>query len=161
MSRQAIVAAPMLAMMLAACGGAAAAPPQPPTITKVGVVTNLEIHQDYIRYTFADGSIEEIPPSYRALTNDGWGGFGLAVLGSDADGPFVAAFPTQDGLPPNCYVENGEGVERGSYVQIHGVLWRKGSGFSADPLPADGAAYPAGTRFCFDEAGSISATIDR
>jgi hypothetical protein len=151
-----------LALGLAACAPASLPAPSPPSISRVGIVTGLDLGNDFVRYTFDDGSTMQFDPTaYRQLTDDGWGGFGLVVIGFDADGQFVAAFPTQDGLPTDCYVENYEGIERGDYIQMHGVLWKKAPGFDDADLPDAGTAYPGGTRFCFNEHGEVSGIIPR
>jgi hypothetical protein len=148
--------------VLAACAPESSPPASPPTISQAGIVTDVAIGDDFVRYTLTDGpSVEIDPRDYRPLTDDGWGGFGLVVIGYDADGPFVASFPTQQGLPADCYVENEEGTERGEFIEIHGVLWQKAADFNFLDVPDEGAAYPGGTRFCLDEAGSVSAVIPR
>ncbi|MEP6470035.1 MAG: hypothetical protein ABJC24_09720 [Chloroflexota bacterium] len=97
--------------------------------------------------------------SYRPLTPDDWGGFGLVILGDDQAGPFVAAFMAQEGLPSDCYVENGEGIERGSSIESSGVLWAKAPTFNSPVHPALGESYPGGTRFCFNERGLVASVI--
>lgn len=96
---------------------------------------------------------------YRQLTSHGWGGFGLVIVGEDREGAFVAGFMTQDGLPSDCYVENGEGVERGSYIESSGVLWAKAPSFNSPIHPALGESYPGGTRFCFNDRGLVATVI--
>jgi hypothetical protein len=69
----------------------------------------------------------------------------------------MACFVPQGGLPDNCYVENDPGVDRGAFVEILGILWRKAPGFVAT-VPS-GVPYPTGTRFCFDATGRIGGTV--
>jgi len=133
-----------------------------PAIEKVGIVEDVRIYPDKVRYRFADGSVREVQTEvYRTLNAHEWGGFGLVIVGEDRDGPFVAAFLEQDGLPRGCYVENGIGIERGAYIESLGVLWAKAPGFTSAVDPAFGEAYPAGARFCFSDDGQITTVIGR
>jgi hypothetical protein len=144
-------------LLLAACSRGADVAPPPPTIEAVGVATDVRIYADHIRYEFADGSVHEVTSHYRQL-GDG-AGFGLVVIGSDAEGAFVATFPTQGGLPPACYRDNGVGVERGGHVELWGVLFAKAPGFPSEVEPELGAEYPAGTRFCLNDRGLVTSVI--
>jgi hypothetical protein len=142
---------------LVSCGTVAEPAPSPPTIQAVGVATDVRIYPDHTRYVFADGTVHEVPPEYRQL-GDG-AGFGLVVIGSDEDGPFVLTFPLQADLPPDCYRENGVGIERGDHIELWGVLFAKAPGFSSPVLPTLGAEYPAGTRFCLNDRGLVTSVI--
>jgi hypothetical protein len=145
---------------VASDGAGQGTPPAVPTIAKAGVVTNVRIYNEKVRYTFSDGEVREVPTQgYRDLTSNGCGGFGLVIQGQDLDGPFVAAFMAQDGLPSDCYIENGVGIERGAYIESSGVLWAKSPRFTSSISPALGEPYPMGTRFCFNDDGLIQSTI--
>jgi hypothetical protein len=148
--------AAVLAVGLAGCASGAGPAPSPPIIEAVGVVTDVRIYADRTRYTFADGSVHEVPASYRQL---GDGGFGLALIGSDADGPFVLTFPLQADLPPDCYRENGVGIERGRHIELWGVLFEKAPGFTSPGVPQVGTEYPGGSRFCLDDHGLVTSVI--
>ena len=153
----------IIAAFASLAGCAAAAPaPLPPRIEQTGIVTGLAEGRDFVRYTFRDGSTRKIDPQwYRQLTENGWGGFGLLVLGDDQHGPFVASFMPQGGLPADCYVGNGPAVERGDYVEMWGVLWEKAPGFATSVHPADGSAYTSGTRFCFNAAAQPTKVVSQ
>jgi hypothetical protein len=102
--------------------------------------------------------VEIEPAGIRSITPAGWSG-DLVIIGSDAEGMFVATFMRQDGLPDTCYVENEIGVDRGDHIETRGVLWSKSTTFEpADAVGSD-ARYPAGTRLCFDRDGRIASTI--
>jgi hypothetical protein len=124
----------------------------------VGVVAEAELGNT-VRYVFTDGrTTEVVTANYRVLTPHGWDGE-LVVLGQDQAGDFVASFSTQADMPADCYVENSKGVDRGAYVQLRGVLWRKASGFQSATQPPNGAAFPGGTRFCLDDQGLITNAV--
>ena len=146
-----------LFVALTGCSLGSSPAPSPPTIQAVGVATDVRIYQDHVRYVFADGSVHEVPLSYRQFGDGGLGG--LVVIGSGSRGNFVASFPTQAGLPTDCYRENAEGIERGAYIQTQGVLWTKASSFTSTVHPDAGSEYPGGTRFCFNEQGLITTVI--
>ena len=136
-------------------------PASVPAIDKVGVVYDVRIYADSVRYRFPDGTVREVPTDvYREITSHGWGG-GLIILGEDRDGPFVAAFLEQDGLPRGCYVENSVGIDRDAYIELLGVLWTKAPGFTSPVDPAVGESYPPGARFCFNDRGLITTVIGR
>ena len=155
--RSVAAAAATLMMVVVGCNADEGGAPKPPTIEAAGLAIDIRIDADGTRYTFADGSIHEVPNSYRQL---GDGGFGVVIIGSDSTGPFVAGFPTQDGLPADCYRENAVGVDRGGYIETQGVLWAKAPTFDSPFHPALGSSYPAGVRFCFDISGRIASVID-
>ncbi|MEO7332779.1 MAG: hypothetical protein ABIZ71_02425 [Gemmatimonadales bacterium] len=146
-----------LLVALTACGPAAGPAPSPPAIQAVGVATEVRIYQDYTRYVFADGSVHEVPNSYRQIGDGG----GLVIIGFDSQGPFVASFPIQGGLPSDCYRENAVGIERDAYIEAEGILWAKAPGFASADAPALDTEYPAGTRFCFNDRGLIAYVIGR
>lgn len=147
-----------LAIALVGCYDFYTPAPEPPTIEAVGVATDVRINADNMRITLEDGSVHEISGSYRQL-GDACCGFGVVIIGSDSEGPFIAGFPTQDGLAPDCYRDNAPGTERGGYIETWGVMWAKAASFVAPVIPDDGMPYPAGTRFCFNTQGQIASTI--
>lgn len=150
----------MLALLaaLTACSIGVSSAPSPPTLLAVGVATDIQIHRDYTRIVFADGSVHEVPNSYRQV-GESPGNSWLVIIGSDAHGSFLASFPTQGDLPPDCYRENAAGIERGEYIEAEGVMWAKAPDFSSSVQPAVGRDYPLGTRFCFDDRGLISKVV--
>lgn len=131
----------------------------PPTLERVGLIVTAEAHSGFVRFTLSDGGTWEARTgAYRAIGHDGGGG--LLVAGRDQHGRFLAIFPTQDGLPSDCYVENATGVERDAYIELRGVLWDKAPDFtSAVPIPSVGGEYASGTRFCLNEFGRVAATV--
>jgi len=132
-------------------------PPMPPEITFGGLVTDVRSYAEHHEFTDAAGAVHAVESAeYRQVGEHGCC-FDLVILGTDAEGPFIATFPTQDGLPDDCYVENDPGVDRGSYVEILGILWSKAPGFSS--TTPFGRPYPPATRFCFDQAGRIAGVI--
>lgn len=141
------------------CGQDAGPAPSPPTIQAAGVATDVRLYPDYTRIAFADGTVEEVPATYRQIGDPP--GFDLVIIGSDGTGPFLASFPNQAGLPADCYRANTTGIERGTHIEIEGVLWAKASSFAAAAVPERGFAYPGGTRFCFNDLGLIASVIDR
>ena len=141
------------------CGQDAGPAPSPPTIQAVGVATDVRLYPDYTRIVFADGTVQEVPATYRQIGDPP--GFDLVIIGSDGTGPFLASFPTQAGLPANCYRANTTGIERGTHIEIEGVLWAKAPSFAAAAAPESGLAYPGGTRFCFNDGGLITSVIGR
>jgi len=69
-------------------------------------------------------------------------GGGLVILGTDEGGRFLGGFPTQGGLPDDCYVDNSTGVDRGTFVELYGVLWRKSPEFVPAQLVRPDYPYP-------------------
>jgi hypothetical protein len=155
--RQSGIAAALLLMV--GCNQAQTPAPSTPTIDAVGVATDVRIYAEHMRITLDDGSVHEISPSYRQLGE--CCGFWLTIIGSDGQGPFLASFPTQDGLPADCFRENAVGIERGRYIETQGVMWAKAPTFAAPDTPDAGSMYPAGTRFCFNAQGMVASTIGR
>ena len=148
-------------LLLVSCESVSPPPPGPPVLEFVGKPRETRIAAATVTYVLADGGTLEVDVAgYRVLGPHEWSGE-LVILGSDADGMFVASFLPQDGLPDDCYVENEVGIDRGSYIEVRGVLWRKAPSFvAAEPVTPD-HRYPAGTRFCFEDSGEISSTIAR
>jgi hypothetical protein len=145
-------------LALSGCGKDAGPAPSPPTLQAVGVATDVRFYQDHTRFVFADGTVQVVPASYRQIGESP--GFGLIIIGLDDTGPFVASFPTQAGLPADCYRENRTGIERGAYIEMEGVLWAKAPSFTSAAAPENGSAYPGGTRFCFNDRGLVAGVVD-
>lgn len=147
------------ASLLASCAATPPPPSAPPVIEFVGIPTESRLGVTTATYVLADGGILEVDiADYRVLGPHEWSGE-LIILGSDAGGPFVASFMPQDGLPDDCYVENEVGIDRGTYIETRGVLWRKALSFAAAEVVLPNQAYAAGTRFCFDDSGEITSTV--
>ena len=147
------------ASLLASCTFTPPPPTAAPVIEFAGIPTETFLGATTATYTLADGGTLEVDMAdYRVVGPHDWSG-DLIVLGSDADGLFVASFMTQGGLPEDCYVENAVGIDRGTHIETRGVLWRKAGSFVAAQLVLPDEVYPAGTRFCFDDTGEITSTV--
>jgi hypothetical protein len=145
------------AVSLAGCTAPIADNASPATIDEAGLARSVDVYNDQIHITFDDGRDAWVMLSGRRLIN-GPGG-DIVIIGHDIRGGFVAGYTRQDGLPSNCYFDDMPGIDRGGYVELRDVLWSKTSDFSPAVAVAAGAAYPAGTRFCFNESGLIWATV--
>lgn len=130
----------------------------PPLIEKAGLVASVWEESDNVRYVFADGVEVAFSTKDRRLLTGTPGGK-LVILGVDAVGKFAGAYLPQDGLPADCYVDASDGVDRGEFIELRGVLWRKAASFSQAELVPHDTPYPRLTRFCFDVTGEISETI--
>ncbi|NJD30114.1 MAG: hypothetical protein FIA92_17755 [Chloroflexi bacterium] len=158
MARGALVLAFGLA---AGCATPAPPAPSPPNLEVVGRVIEAQARGEGRRYLLDDGRVIEISPPTRILFEGGLGQ--PVVLGRDAAGEFVLVFATQAGLPADCHLPGlgPEGIERGPYIEIHGILWRKASRFSSAETPPLGSAYSGSTRFCFDDRAEVAYTVPR
>ncbi len=145
----------LLALVLAACGAATLAPP---TILRAGIASEVSTDGSSVEIRFASGPPTRLSLAGLRLVTGGVGGE-LVVLGSDAAGPFLAGFTTQDGLPSGCYVENARGIDRGGFIEVRGILWQKSAAIEDPVGPGTGRAYPSGTRFCLDETAAIWAVV--
>jgi len=133
------------------------APLMPPAIEFAGLVSDVRTYAEHHEFTDAFGTVHAIEfDEYRQVGEHDCC-FDLVILGTDAEGPFLATFPTQDGLPDDCFVENDPGIDRGSHIEILGILWRKSPGFASSTT--FGSHYPPATRFCFDRNGRIAGVI--
>lgn len=112
MAGSACLCAVGLALVLAACEAAILAPPAPPTILRTGIATEVTTDGSAVEIRFASGPPARLSLAGLRLVTGGVAG-GLVVLGSDAVGPFLAGFTTQEGLPAGCYVDNARGLDRG------------------------------------------------
>ncbi len=129
-----------------------------------GVGAAAEIMADStVVLTLRDGRTVTVEPEQRLLFGRSVGAAGAPVIGgSDQEGPFVAAFLHQDGLPADCWIGDIGllGVERGVGIVIEGTLWPKSATFSSPGgIPAFGHEYPDGARFCFDATGRIASVV--
>lgn len=153
---------PLLAVFIAAlvwgCTSIAPTTLTPPLIEAVGRLASVEQGGNDVAYVFAEGRRVFFSTQERRLLTPIPGGE-FAVLGTDAIGPFAAAYMAQGGLPADCFVDNSLGIDRGTFVELRGVLWRKASDFVSFQPMAPNTAYPQGTRFCFDERAEISRTV--
>jgi hypothetical protein len=147
----------LAAAAIAACQATALF--QPPTIVRAGIASAVDTDGSAVHVTFVSGPPVTLSLDGLRLVTGGVGGE-LEIIGSDADGPFLAGFTTQDGLPPDCYVDNAQGVNRGQYIELRGILWQKASAIDDPEKPGLGQAYSGGTRFCFGESGAIFAVIE-
>jgi hypothetical protein len=148
---------------LTACASAPTAVPVPPPpvgppeIEFAGLVTEVSIYNDHYEFTDLRGTIHAIDlDEYRQVGDMPCCGE-LLVLGVDEDGAFMTSFMTQGGLPDDCYVENDPGIDRGSHIEINGVLWAKARAFEGVVPPA--TWYAPATRFCFDQHGRVTSIV--
>lgn len=127
--------------------------PAPPRIEASGVLAAEKASGGDRTYVLADGRTFTIAIDATRVLWEGGPGEPF-VLGSDESGSFVAVFMHQDGLPEDCHIPGigAQAVERGAFVEVNGVLWRKAATFeSSAPLPAEDSAFAGSTRFCFNE----------
>lgn len=151
----------VLSSVLSACFAPGPNPPTtlvPPTIQIAGIATSVTQDNDAAHYELSDGRTFTARFINTRLLTDSWGGQ-LIVAGQDADGPFLAAYMTQGGLPDDCYVDNSRGIDRGFFVELRGVLWRKAGGFVQAQVVSPDFSYPGATRFCFNANAEITRTI--
>lgn len=143
---------------LASCASTPPPPDAPPVIEYAGTPADVRIGQSVV-YVLPDGGTLEIEPAgVRTLGTTDWTG-DLVILGSDAEGQFVASFMRQGGLPDSCYVENATGIDRGEYIEVRAVLWRKSPAFAPAVAVSRDTVYPPGTRFCLDGEGMVASTV--
>jgi hypothetical protein len=152
------------ALALGGCGALDPASPLPvaPTIQVVGMLADERIADFERTYTLADGRTFVVDTRVTRIAFDGGLGHPF-VIGTDATGPFAAGFEHQQGLPDDCHIvpAGGPGIERGAYVEIQGILWKKAAAFHSDAAPpAAGEEWGRGaTRFCFDEHAEITSAV--
>ena len=155
--------AALAAAVLGGCSWAPAAtsPPSPPTIQAIGILADERIADPDRTYILDDGRAFEVSITTTRLLFDGGVGQPF-VLGTDGAGPFVAVFAHQDGLPEDCHIPGigAHAIERGAFVEIAGVLWRKASTFQSPvALPALGASFDTSLRFCFNEQAEVVSIV--
>jgi hypothetical protein len=157
----------LVASLLVGCGSVELPsvpppPPAPPTIQVVGVLADEQIADPKRTYTLADGRTVDVDTRVTRIAFEGGLGHPF-VLGTDADGPFLAGFEHQDGLPDDCHIvpAGGPGIERGPYVEIKGILWKKAVDFHSDIAPPlMGEEWGGGsTRFCFNERAEVTSAV--
>ncbi len=133
----------------------------PPTFEAIGILADERIADPNRTFILADGRRFDVSLLETRLLFD-TGGIGSPfVKGWDETGPFVGIFGRQDGLPDGCNIpEIGAiGVDRGSFIDINGVLWRKAPSFDPASALAPGTSYDTSTRFCFDDHARVTATV--
>lgn len=153
----------LLAAVVAACAGSPSSGgvPAPPELLVVGTLAQERIVEPQRRYLLTDGRVIEISTMTTRLVFTGGGPGQPIVHGRDEQGDFIAIFTTQQGLPADCHLPGiGQtGIERGDFIEIAGILWRKAGGFRTDEAPGLGQPYRSSTRFCFDEQAEVTSTI--
>lgn len=100
----------VLLLVMTGCTLGVSPEPSPPTIQAVGVATDIRFYPGYVRIAFADGTVHEVPAGYRQVGDSP--SFNVVIIGSDSTGPFVASFPTQAGLPPDCFRKHAVGIRQ-------------------------------------------------
>lgn len=156
------VAIVLAASLLGGCSSdSAPSPPSPPTIQAIGILADEHAADPTRTYILADGRTFEVSIETTRVLFEG--GLGQPfVLGTDASGPFVGVFTHQDGLPEDCHLAGigPDAIERGAFIEIKGVLWRKASTFlSSAALPALDARFDGSIRFCFNDRAEVSYTV--
>jgi len=155
------------AVLVAACSHVEPSPPppplSPPSFEAIGILADERVSDPDRTYILADGRRFDVSMLQTRLLFDEGGGIGAPfVLGSDATGSFVGIFGRQDGLPDGCNIAGigGRGIDRGTFIEIKGVLWRKAPLFDPGSAPpSSGTPYPSSTRFCFDDHARVTSTV--
>ena len=145
------------ALILVGCQSSTADQALPATIDEAGLAQSIEVTNDQIHVRYTDGRGAYVKLAGRKLIDGGTGD--IVIVGHDARGGFVAGYMRQDGLPPNCFVDNTPGIERGDYIELHEFLWSKTHNFSPAQTASANSEYPGGTRFCFNDSGQIWGTV--
>jgi hypothetical protein len=137
-------------------------PLSPPTLEVLGTFAGEEIADPDRTYILADGRRLHVSIDTTRVLFDG-GGLGQpVVLGSDANGEFVAVFTHQNGVPADCHLPGiaAVGIERGAFIEIKGILWRKSPSFrSPVAVPPNGREFSSSTRFCFNDQAQVASII--
>lgn len=156
------VAIVLAASLLGGCtSDPASSPPSPPTIQAIGILADEHIADPNRTYILADGRTFEVSIEATRVLFEGGPGQPF-VLGTDASGPFVGVFMHQDGLLEDCHLAGigPDAIERGTFIEIEGVLWRKAAAFhSSAASPALGSRYDGSIRFCFNDAAEVTSTV--
>ena len=153
--------------LVAACAEVELSPPprplSPPTFEAIGILADERVSDLDRTFILTDGRRFDISMLQTRLLFDDGGGIGAPfVLGSDGTGPFVGIFGRQDGLPDGCNIAGigAEGIDRGPFIEIKGVMWRKAPTFDpASAPPSSGTPYQSSTRFCFDDHAQVTSTV--
>ena len=156
----------LAAVLVAACSHVEPSPPppplSPPSFDAIGILADERVSDPDRTYILADGRRFDVSMLQTRLLFDEGGGIGAPfVLGSDETGSFVGIFGRQDGLPDGCNIAGigGRGIDRGTFIEIKGVLWRKAPLFDPASAPSSsGTPYPSSTRFCFDDHARVTST---
>ena len=152
-----------VAALVSACATPAISlPPAPPTIQLVGILADARIADPVRIYILEDGRKIEISTADTRVAFEGGLGHPF-VQGIDARGPFVAVFSGQEGRPQDCHIipaNGGRGIERGPFIELEGILWRKGEDFASDvSIPTSGQRYVGIGAFCFDEHAQVTSAV--
>ena len=135
----------------------------PPIFEAIGILADERISDPDRTYVLADGRSFEVSMVHTRLLFDDGGGIGQPFIkGWDETGPFVGIFGLQDGLPDGCNIAGigARGIDRGIFIEIKGVLWRKAPSFDPASAPrSSGTPYPSSTRFCFDDHARVTAIV--
>lgn len=138
-------------------------PPAPPTIQLVGMLAESRVADPERTYVLDDGREIEISTAETRVVFEGGPGHPF-VQGIDARGPFVASFSGQEGRPADCHIipaNGGNGVERGAFIELEGILWRKDAAFASEVgVPPVGQRYEDVGAFCFNEDAEIMTAVE-
>ena len=142
--------------LLAACSPPAVRP-SASTIDVVGLIAEARFPAAGVEIRLESGQTwQGQAGTFRQVMN--WG-MKLLVVGTDANGVWMATLGPQGGLPADCYFTPERGTEWGDGIDIAGVLWQKAPTFSFAETPSVGSDYPIGTRFCMNEKGEVASII--
>lgn len=137
-------------------------PPAPPTIQLVGMLADARIADPARTYILEDGREIKISTAVTRVIFEGGQGHPF-VQGIDAAGPFVATFAAQEGRPADCHIipaNGGRGIERGAFIELEGILWRKFEDFASEvAVPPVGQRYEDVSAFCFNEAAEVTNAV--
>ena len=160
----------VLGIALAGCSPAVPSPTpslapssvlSPPTFEAIGILADERIADPNRTFILADGRRFDVSLLQTRLLFD-TGGIGSPfVKGWDETGPFVGIFGRQDGLPDGCNIPEigATWVDRGPFIDINGVLWRKAPSFDPASALAPGTSYDTSTRFCFNDRATVTAIV--
>lgn len=154
-----------VAALVFACGTppAPSLPPAPPTIQLVGILADARITDPERTYILEDGRTFTISTETTRVLFEGGPGHPF-VMGTDALGPFVAVFSGQEGRPDDCHIipaNGGQGIERGAFIELEGILWRKDAAFASEVgVPPVGQRYEDVGAFCFDDDAEVTNAIE-
>lgn len=136
--------------------------PAPPTIQVVGMLADAQIADPERTYGLADGRVIKISTADTRVVFEGGPGHPF-VQGIDARGPFVAVFSGQEDRPADCRIipaNGGQGMERGAFIELEGILWRKDAAFTSEVgVPPVGQRYEDVGAFCFNEEAEITSAV--
>lgn len=149
-------------VLVSACAPPPSLPPAPPTIQVVGMLADAQIADPERTYGLADGRAIKISTADTRVVFEGGPGHPF-VQGIDARGPFVASFSGQEGRPADCHIipaNGGQGIERGAFIELEGILWRKFEDFASEvPIPTSGRPYVGIGAFCFNEVAEVTNAV--